>query len=73
MATKNESKTDKTSEMKPKRASKSKRTHVRRLKQEARKTAGITPAHVYRPHSSLPQVAEANTPRPMDAAGECLL
>jgi hypothetical protein len=46
MATKTESKTDKASEMKPKRASKSKRIHVRRLKQEARKTAGITPTHV---------------------------
>jgi hypothetical protein len=31
-------------EVKPKRASKSKRIHVRRLKQEARKTAGITHA-----------------------------
>ena len=44
-------KTDKVSEtvkakaVKPKRASKSARTHVRRLKQEARRTAGITPAH----------------------------
>ena len=24
-------------------------------------------------HPSLPQMAETNTPRPMDAAGECLL
>jgi hypothetical protein len=38
-------KTDKANETKPKRLSKSKRTHVRRLKQEARKTAGTTPAH----------------------------
>ena len=37
-------KTNKTSETKPKRASKSQRTHVRRLKQEARKTAGVTKA-----------------------------
>jgi len=46
MAPKTESKTDKAGEMKPKRASKSKRIHVRRLKQEARKTAGVTPTHV---------------------------
>ena len=47
MATKTETdtKTDKVSETKPKRASKSTRTHTRRLKQEARKTAGTTPAH----------------------------
>ncbi len=38
-------KTGKSGEIKPKRASKSKRTHVRRLKREARKTAGTTPAH----------------------------
>jgi hypothetical protein len=38
-------KKDKANETKPKRLSKSKRTHVRRLKQEARKTAGTTPAH----------------------------
>jgi hypothetical protein len=38
-------KTDKSKETKPKRASKSKRTHVRRQKQEARKTAGTTPVH----------------------------
>ena len=44
-------KTDKASEtvkekaVKPKRASKSARTHARRMKQEARKTAGTTPAH----------------------------
>jgi hypothetical protein len=44
MATKTETRTDKQSETKPKRASKSKRTHVRRLKQEARKTAGTTKA-----------------------------
>ena len=50
MATKIETKTDKSSEkskagkIKPKRASKSKRTHVRRMKQEARKTAGTTHA-----------------------------
>ena len=42
MATKTEKepKTDKAGETKPKRAS-----HVRRMKQEARKTAGTTPAH----------------------------
>ena len=47
MATKTETetKTDKVSEAKPKRASKSTRTHIRRLKQEARKTSGTTPAH----------------------------
>ena len=45
MATKTETKTDKASQTKPKRASKSARTHVRRMKQEARKTAGNTPAH----------------------------
>ena len=39
-------KTDKANKTKPKRASKSMRTHVRRMKQEARKTAGITPAHL---------------------------
>jgi hypothetical protein len=44
MATKTESKKDKASETKSKRASKSKRIHVRRLKQEARKTAGVTKA-----------------------------
>ena len=38
-------KTDKPTIVKPKRASKSQRIHVRRLKQEARKTAGVTPAH----------------------------
>jgi len=38
-------KTGKLGERKPKRLSKSKRTHVRRLKQEARKTAGTTPTH----------------------------
>ncbi len=38
-------KTSKPGEIKPKRLSKSKRTHARRLKQEARKTAGTTPAH----------------------------
>jgi hypothetical protein len=37
-------KTNKASEAKPKRLSKGKRTHVRRLKQEARKTAGTTHA-----------------------------
>jgi hypothetical protein len=37
-------KTDKPGK-KTKRLSKSKRMHVRRLKQEARKTAGTTPAH----------------------------
>jgi hypothetical protein len=36
-------KTGKSSETKPKRLSKGKRTHVRRLKQEARKAAGTTP------------------------------
>jgi len=67
-------KTGKSNEMKPKRLSKGKRTHVRRLKQEARKTAGTTPAHTSpRPLPALPQVAEANTPLPMDAAGGCLL
>ena len=35
-------KTGKVKEVKPKRASKSKRTHTRRLKQEARKIAGVT-------------------------------
>jgi hypothetical protein len=35
-------KTGKGNEVKPKRASKSKRIHVRRLKQEASKIAGIT-------------------------------
>jgi hypothetical protein len=44
MAIKTDPKTDKTSESKTKRASKSKRTHIRRLKQEARKTAGVTKA-----------------------------
>ena len=46
MATKidKSSKTGKSSGTKPKRLSKSKRTHVRRLKQEARKTAGTTHA-----------------------------
>ncbi|MGD0753223.1 MAG: hypothetical protein ABSA23_17700 [Anaerolineales bacterium] len=44
MATKTKPKTDKLSETKTKRASKSKRIHVRRLKQEARKTAGTTKA-----------------------------
>jgi hypothetical protein len=38
------SKTGKAGGIKPKRSSKSKRTHVRRLKQEARKTAGTTHA-----------------------------
>ncbi len=37
-------KTDKSSKTKPKRLSKGMRTHVRRLKQEARKTAGTTHA-----------------------------
>jgi hypothetical protein len=37
--------TGKQGEVKLKRLSKSKRTHVRRLKQDARKTAGTTPAH----------------------------
>ena len=35
-------KTGKVNAAKPKRASKSKRIHVRRLKQEARQTAGVT-------------------------------
>ena len=35
---------DKSSINKPKRASKSKRLHTRRMKQEARKTAGTTKA-----------------------------
>ncbi len=43
MATKT-GKTSKTSEKKPKRTSKGIRTHVRRLKQEARKTANTTHA-----------------------------
>jgi hypothetical protein len=38
-------KTGKANEKKPKRASKSQRLHVRRMKQEARKTAGTTPVH----------------------------
>ncbi len=44
MATKTgkSSKKSKPGETKPKRLSKSKRTHVRRQKQEARKTAGTT-------------------------------
>jgi hypothetical protein len=37
-------KTGKSGETKPKRSSKGKRKHVRRLKQEARKTAGTTHA-----------------------------
>ena len=37
-------KIDKPSETKTRRLSKGKRTHVRRVKQEARKTAGITHA-----------------------------
>jgi hypothetical protein len=37
-------KIDKPGMIKPKRASKSKRTHIRRMKQEARKTAGVTKA-----------------------------
>jgi len=41
MATKN----DKLNETKLKRLSKGKRIHMRRLKQEARKMAGITPTH----------------------------
>jgi hypothetical protein len=47
MATKTDkvSETVKSDKVKPKRDSKSKRTHVRRMKQEARKTAGTTPAH----------------------------
>jgi hypothetical protein len=44
MATKTEIKTDKASNPKHKRGSKSSRTHTRRLKQEARKTAGVTKA-----------------------------
>jgi hypothetical protein len=44
MATKTEIKTDKAINTKPKRASKSSRIHIRRMKQEARKTAGVTPA-----------------------------
>ncbi len=44
MATKTEPKKDKASVTKPKRASKSQRTHVRRMKQEANKTAGVTKA-----------------------------
>jgi hypothetical protein len=39
------SKTGKPGEIKLKRLSKSKRTHARRLKQEARKMTGTTPAH----------------------------
>ena len=47
MATKTDkpNETGKSGEIKPKRASKGKRIHIRRLKQEARKTAGVTPAH----------------------------
>jgi hypothetical protein len=44
MAIKTEIKTDKASSPRPKRASKSSRIHTRRLKQEARKTAGVTKA-----------------------------
>jgi hypothetical protein len=36
---------DKLNTTKLKRLSKGKRIHIRRLKQEARKTAGITPTH----------------------------
>jgi hypothetical protein len=43
MATKTDQ-TEKTVGTKLKRASKSKRTHIRRMKQEARKTAGVTKA-----------------------------
>jgi hypothetical protein len=46
MATRTESKTDKASETKPKRTSKSSRKHIRRMKQEARKTTGVTPARI---------------------------
>ena len=45
--------TDKTSKAKPKRLPKGQRTHIRRLKQEARKT-GVA----YRPPSSVPRVSE---------------
>jgi hypothetical protein len=45
--------TDKTSKTKPKRLPKGQRTHIRRLKQEARK-AGMA----YRPPSSVPRVSE---------------
>lgn len=38
-------KTGKSGKTRLKRPSKSKRLHVRRQKQEARKTAGTTPAH----------------------------
>jgi hypothetical protein len=38
-------KIDKLDETKLKRLSRGKRIHIRRLKQEARKTAGITPTH----------------------------
>jgi hypothetical protein len=38
-------KTGATKKLNPKRSSKGKRTHVRRLKQEARKAAGITITH----------------------------
>jgi len=38
-------KTDKVKVTKPKRASKSTRTHARRVKSEARKTAGTTTTH----------------------------
>jgi hypothetical protein len=45
------------SQTKPKRLSKSQRTHVRRLKQEAGKpgTASVQPTIVLRPSPALPQ------------------
>ena len=39
-----ETKTDKLSKAKPRRLSKGSRKHIRRMKQEARKTAGTTRA-----------------------------
>jgi hypothetical protein len=45
--------TDKTGKAKPKQLPKGQRTHIRRLKQEARKT-GAT----YHPPSSVPRVSE---------------
>ena len=38
-------KTDKANKAQPKRESKSKRLHIRRVKQEAHKVAGTTPTH----------------------------
>jgi hypothetical protein len=49
--------TDKTSKTKPKRLPRGQRAHIRRLKQEARKTGTV-----YRPPSSVPRVSEPSKP-----------